>query len=358
MRPVLAEIALLFLKLGTIGFGGPAAHIALMEAEVVRRRGWLSHEEFLDLVGATNFIPGPNSTEMAIHVGYRKGGWPGLLLAGVCFILPAAVIVTLIAWAYVRYGSVPELGVILRSVKPVIIIVVVQAMWALGKTAIKTPLLAAIAVCSIILSAAGFHELIVLLIAGGGGALASRVHQTPTTLSVELVSIFLFFLKVGSVLFGSGYVLLAFLRADLVERWHWLSAGQLLDAVTVGQVTPGPVFTTATFVGYVLAGFPGAAVATIGIFLPAFVFVALSGSLVPRIRKAPVSAAVLDGVNAGSLALMAVVTAQLARTAVVDLPTALLAIAAIVGIFVFRLNSVWMVAGAAFAGAAAYFFFS
>jgi chromate transporter len=358
MRPVLAEIAVLFLKLGTIGFGGPAAHIALMEAEVVRRRRWLSHEEFLDLVGATNFIPGPNSTEMAIHVGYRKGGVPGLILAGVCFILPAALIVTFIAWAYVRYGSVPELGVILRSVKPVIIIVVLQAMWSLGKTAIKTSLLAAIAVSSVILSAAGIHELIVLLIAGVGGALASRVPQTSTTLSVELLSIFLFFLKVGSVLFGSGYVLLAFLRADLVERWQWLSAGQLLDAVTVGQVTPGPVFTTATFVGYVLAGFPGAVIATIGIFLPAFVFVGLSGWLVPRIRKTPVSAAVLDGVNAGSLALMAVVTAQLARTAVVDLPTALLAIAAIVGIFVFRLNSVWIVAGAAFAGATAYFFFS
>jgi len=358
MRPGLREIALLFLKLGTIGFGGPAAHIALMEAEVVRRRRWLSHEEFLDLVGATNLIPGPNSTEMAIHVGYRKGGVAGLIVAGVCFILPAAAIVTLIAWAYVQYGTVPELGVVLRSVKPVIIVVVIQAMWSLGKAAIKTPLLAAVAICSFVLSAAGFNELIVLLIAGAGGAIASRLHRSTTSLSVELLPIFLFFLKVGSVLFGSGYVLLAFLRADLVERWHWLSAGQLLDAVTVGQVTPGPVFTTATFVGYVLAGFPGAVVATIGIFLPAFVFVALSGRLVPRIRKSPAAAAVLDGVNAGSLALMAVVTAQLTRSAIVDIPTALLAVAAIVGIFVLRLSSVWLVAGAAFAGATAYFFFS
>jgi chromate transporter len=358
MPPTLREIALLFLKLGTIGFGGPAAHIALMEAEVVRRRRWLSHEEFLDLVGATNFIPGPNSTEMAIHVGYRKGGFPGLILAGVCFILPAATLVTLIAWAYVHYGTLPELGVILRSVKPVIIIVVAQAIWSLGKTAIKTPLLAAIAVCSVVLSAAGFHELVVLLIAGVAGALASRVHTPARSLSVELLSIFLFFLKVGSVLFGSGYVLLAFLRADLVERWHWLTAGQLLDAVTVGQITPGPVFTTATFVGYVLAGFPGAAVATIGIFLPAFVFVAISGRIVPQIRRSPVSAAVLDGVNAGSLALMVVVTAQLTRTAIVDLSTALLAIAAIVGIFVLRLNSVWIVAAAAFAGLTAYLLLS
>ena len=358
MHPSLGEIALLFLKLGTIGFGGPAAHIAMLEREVVQHRRWLTPTAFLDLLGATNLIPGPNSTEMAIHVGYRKGGFPGLILAGVCFILPAALIVTFIAWAYVHYGTVPELGVVLRSVKPVIIIIVLQAMWSLGKTAIKTPLLAAVAVCSVVLSAAGFHELMVLLVAGVGGALASRVQRTATSLSVELLPIFLFFLKVGSVLFGSGYVLLAFLRADLVERWHWLSAGQLLDAVTVGQVTPGPVFTTATFVGYLLAGFPGAAVATIGIFLPAFVFVALSGRFVPRLRESPTAAAVLDGVNVGSLALMAVVTAQLARTAIVDIPTALLAIAAIVGIVVFRLNSVWLVASAAFAGATAYFFFS
>ena len=355
MQPTLREIALLFLKLGTIGFGGPAAHIALMEEEVVRRRRWLTHEEFLDLVGATNLIPGPNSTEMAIHVGYRKAGFAGLLLAGICFILPAAVIVAGIAAAYVRYGELPQMDMILKSVKPVIIVVVLQAMWTLGKTAIKSSLLAALAITSVILSAAGVHELVVLLLAGVG-AMAGRASRPSGFLfSVELLPIFLFFLKVGSVLFGSGYVLLAFLRADLVERWEWLSSGQLLDAVTVGQVTPGPVFTTATFIGYILAGFPGAAVATIGIFLPAFVCVALSGSLVPRIRKSPRAGAALDGVNAGSLALMTVVTWQLARTAVVDLPTGLLAVAAAMGIFVFRLNSIWLVGGAAVAGAVAAF---
>jgi chromate transporter len=352
MQPRLAEIALLFLKLGTIGFGGPAAHIALMEAEVVRRRRWLSHEEFLDLVGATNLIPGPNSTEMAIHVGYRKAGFAGLIIAGLCFILPAAVIVSIIAWAYVRYGTLPQLDIILKSVKPVIIVVVLQAMLALARTAIKTQVLGAIAIGSVILSTAGVHELVVLLLAAVSAVLAGRARRSSASLfSVELLPIFLFFLKVGSVLFGSGYVLLAFLRADLVERWQWMSAGQLLDAVTVGQVTPGPVFTTATFVGYVLAGFPGAVVATIGIFLPAFVFVALSGWIVPRIRKSALAGAALDGVNAGSLALMAIVTGQLAGSAVVDIPTAFLAAAAAVGIFVFRVNSVWLVGGAALVGA-------
>ena len=349
MRSGLGEIALLFLKLGTIGFGGPAAHIALMEAEVVRRRRWLSREEFLDLIGATNLIPGPNSTEMAIHIGYRRAGFPGLLLAGICFILPAALIVTAIAWAYVRYGSLPQLGFMLRAVKPIIIVVVLQAMWGLGKTSLKTPLIAAIAIGSVVLNAAGVHELLILLVAGAGAILGRTRTRHAALLSVELAPLFLFFLKVGSILFGSGYVLLAFLRADLVERWHWLSSAQLLDAVAVGQVTPGPVFTTATFVGYVLAGFPGAGIATLGIFLPAFVFVALSGSLVPQIRKSAVAGAVLDGVNAGSLALMVVVTWQLFRTAIVDVPTTLIAVLGVLGIFVFRLNSAWLVAGAALA---------
>ena len=353
MRPGLAEIAFLFLKLGTIGFGGPAAHIAMMEDEVVRRRRWLSRDDFLDLVGATHLIPGPNSTEMAIHIGYRRAGFAGLLLAGSCFILPAAVIVGIIAWAYVRYGTLPQLEIILKSVKPVIIVVVLQAMLVLGKTAIRSSSLAAIAVSSVILSALGVHELVVLFLAALSAAAVHSTRMSVSLFSVELLPIFLFFLKVGSVLFGSGYVLLAFLRADLVERWQWLSAGQLLDAVTVGQVTPGPVFTTATFIGYILAGFPGATVATVGIFLPAFVFVGLSGWLVPYIRRSPRAGAALDGINAGSLALMALVTAQLARSAVVDIPTALLALAASVGLFVFRLNSVWLVSGAVVAGSIA-----
>jgi chromate transporter len=351
MAPTLSEIARLFLKLGTIGFGGPAAHIALMDDEVVRKRGWLSREEFLDLLGATNLIPGPNSTEMAIHIGYRKAGWRGLLVAGICFILPATVIVTAIAWAYVRFGAVPQVTQVFRSVKPVMIAIVFQALWALGLTALKTPTLIAVAIGSVLLTAAGVNELLVLVAAGMGTAMAnSRQHRSPVLFSVELAPLFLFFLKVGSVLFGSGYVLLAFLRADLVERWQWLPEGQLLDAIAVGQVTPGPVFTTATFIGYLLAGVPGAVISTAGIFLPAFVFVAISAPLVKRIRESKGAGAVLDGVNAASLALMAVVTFQLARAAVVDFPTLLLAVAALAGVFVFRINSAWLVVGAALVG--------
>ena len=354
MRSSLREIAFLFLKLGIIGFGGPAAHIALMEGEVVKRRRWLTRQEFLDLLGATNLIPGPNSTEMAIHVGYRRAGFPGLITAGVCFILPAAVIVTVVAWLYVRYGTLPEMDLVLRNVKPVIIVVVIQALWSLGHTAIKTSFLGAIAVGCAVLSFAGVHELVVLLLAAVCCPVVLKLKRTPMTLlSVGLLPLFLFFLKIGSVLFGSGYVLLALLRADLVERWHWLTQAQLLDAVAVGQITPGPVFTTATFIGYVLAGLPGAFLATFGIFLPAFVFVAVSGSLAPRIRSSRTAGAVLDGVNAGSLALMAVVFWQLARTAIVDIPTALIAIAAAVGLLVFKINSAWLVAGAAVLGALA-----
>jgi chromate transporter len=351
MRPALRDIAQLFLKLGTIGFGGPAAHIALMEAEVVRKRQWLSHEDFLDMLGATNLIPGPNSTEMAIHIGYRRAGFPGLVVAGVCFILPATVIVTAIAWAYVRFGAVPEVTLAFHSVKPVMIAVVLQALWGLSKSALKTPVLIAVGIGSVFLAAAGVHELLILLIAGVAAALSHRVGPTRATVwSVELVPLFLFFLKVGSVLFGSGYVLLAFLRADLVERWQWLTEGQLIDAIAVGQVTPGPVFTTATFIGYILAGSPGAVIATIGIFLPAFIFVTLSGPLVPRLRNSKIASAVLDGVNVGSLALMAVVTFQLAQASVVDLPTALLALAGLLGVFVFGLNATWLVLGAAIVG--------
>ena len=349
----LREIALLFLKLGTIGFGGPAAHIALMEAEVVRRRQWLSHEEFLDLIGATNLIPGPNSTEMAIHIGYRRAGFAGLVTAGACFILPAVTIVTIIAWIYVHFGALPQAAIVLRTVKPVMIVVVLQALWILGRTAIKSLTLGAVAVAGTVLSFGGVNELFILLLAAVACIVLSGLNRRTTLLSVDLLPLFLFFLKVGSVLFGSGYVLLAFLRADLVERWHWMTAGQLLDAIAVGQVTPGPVFTTATFIGYVLAGFPGATVATIGIFLPAFVFVAISGSLVPRIRKSRIAATALDGVNAGSLALMAVVTWQLARTAIVDGPTLLIALGAVFGMFVFKLNSAWLVGVAALAGVVA-----
>jgi len=349
--PQLTEIATLFLKLGTISFGGPAAHIALMEDEVVRRRRWLSHEEFMDLIGATNLIPGPNSTEMAIHIGLRRAGWAGFLIAGGCFILPATVIVTFCAWLYVRYGSLPEAGAILYGVKPVMIAVVLQALWALGRAALKTKTLLLLAAAAATLNFLGVNELVILF---GAGLLfaftrSSFVRKSQTQ-CFSLAPLFLFFLKTGSVLFGSGYVLLAFLRADLVERWHWLSEGQLLDAIAVGQFTPGPVFTTATFIGYILGRTPGAIVATLGIFLPAFIFVALSGPFIPRIRRSETAGAFLDAVNASSLALMAVVTWQLGHSAVVDVTSLVLAVASAIVLFRFRVNSAWIVLGGALVG--------
>jgi chromate transporter len=363
-------LALLFLKVGTLAFGGPAAHIAMMEDEVVRRRRWMSRDDFLDLLGATNLIPGPNSTEMAIHIGHRQAGWPGLLVAGACFIGPAVVIVGAFAWAYVRYRSLPEVSGILYGVKPVIIMIVLQALFSLGRAAIKTTFLAVIAVAATALTFLGVHELIIL--AGGGfgalcwkmiGSFESGRLRTFSTFALLFQSaapaaatafglwpLFLFFLKVGAVLYGSGYVLLAFIRADLVERWQWLTESQLLDAIAVGQVTPGPVFTTATFIGYVLGGTPGAAVATIGIFLPAFIFVALSGPLVPLIRHSPAAGAFLDGVNACALSLMLVVTYLLARSAIVDITTILIAVISAFLLFRYRLNSAWLILGGAIVG--------
>ncbi len=364
----LRELAVLFLRLGTTAFGGPAAHIAMMEDEVVHRRGWLTRDEFLDLVAATNLIPGPNSTEMAIHVGHRRAGWPGLLVAGGCFILPAALLTLALAWLYVRFGTLPAAGGFLGGVKAVILAVVVQALWRLGRSALRTRFLAFLCAAATAASALGAHELLVLLAGGLVAALARRARgfrpqaaallapvlgtaaPSASAAPFGLWALFLFFLKTGSVLFGSGYVLLAFLRADLVERWGWLTEQQLLDAIAAGQITPGPVFTTATFVGYVLGGFPGAALATLGIFLPAFVFVAGSGPLVPRLRRSPAAGAFLDGVIASSLALMAVVTWQLARAAVVDLPTAALTLGSAVALFRTRLNSAWLVLGGGVAG--------
>ena len=366
----LRELAALFARLGFTAFGGPAAHIAMMEDEVVRRRGWLSRARFLDLLGATNLIPGPNSTELAIHIGHDRAGWAGLVVAGACFILPAVAIVTGLAWAYVRFGAMPELAGVLYGVKPVIIAVVVQALWSLGRSAVTSPALAALGLVALAASLVGVDELIVLLAAGAAVAIGrGAVPRSPraagwlpvpllgaTTAAVAtpfgLAPLFLVFLKVGSVLFGSGYVLLAFLRSDLVERLHWLTASQLLDAVAVGQVTPGPVFTTATFIGYVLGGVAGAAVATLGIFLPAFVFVAISGPLVPRIRRSRFAGAVLDGVNVASLALMAAVALELGRGAIIDAPTAILAAAGAVVLVRYRPNTAWLVLGGAVVGAA------
>jgi chromate transporter len=375
-RPTLRELAWVFLKLGFTAFGGPAAHVAMMEDEVVTKRRWLSRQKFLDLLAASNLIPGPNSTELAIHIGLLAG-WRGFVVAGACFILPAAVLTGLLAWAYVRYGSLPDVAGLLYGVKPVLIAVVAQALIRFGRDSLTSILLVAVALAAVALALAGVHELLVLLAGGlvvmlGRGVVRARQpsqQQTPSPPSFlpvlwaggagmagaaavpfGLWPLFLFFLKVGSVLFGSGYVLLAFLRADLVERYGWLTEQQLLDAIAAGQLTPGPVFTTATFIGYVLGGVPGAVVATLGIFLPAFFFVAVSGPIVPRLRNSVLAGGFLDGVVGASLALMAVVTWQLARAAFVDWLAVALAVVSAAILFRWRINSAWLVLGGAAVG--------
>ena len=366
----LRELAVVFLKLGTIGFGGPAAHIALMEDEVVRRRRWITREAFLDLVGATNLIPGPNSTELAIHLGRLRAGVPGLLVAGAAFILPAFVIVCAVAWAYVRAGRLPAVMMVFRGVTPVMLAIVGQALIGLARTAIRSRLLAMAAVLAFvaalmrplnelaILFAVGLGVGLIRWIRAGGGRIGGVAAFTlsgliaPTApglvpVPVSLTTLFLVFLKPGALLFGSGYVLLAFLRADLVERLGWLTSAQLLDAIVVGQVTPGPVFTTATFIGYVLGGLKGATIATAGIFLPAFVFVWISAPLIPAIRRSPLAGAMLDGVNVASLALMAAVTVTLARSTLLTPMAVAIAVASLILLVRFRLSPTLLIAAAA-----------
>jgi chromate transporter len=348
----LRELTLLFLRLGATVFGGPAAHIAVMEEEVVRRRGWLERQEFLDLLGVTNLLPGPYSTEMAIHIGYRRAGLAGLAVAGASFLLPAALLVLALAWAYVRYRSIPELDAILSGVKPVVVAVVVQALAGLVPTGIPTRRLLVVAVLSFAANALGLGEIPTLFAAGSfsvvsssplkGRALALPLLATPVAAAaIGTGALFVFFLKVGSVLYGSGYVLLAFLQSDLVERYRWLTESELLDAIAVAQMTPGPVFTVATFIGYLLDGVPGAIAATVGIFLPAFLFVAVSGPLVSRIRRSKTLSAFLDGVIAASLALMAVVAFELARSALTTVPSFLILAASAVALIGFRVSSSW-----------------
>lgn len=368
-RGSLAEIAWLFLKLGFTAFGGPAAHIAMYHDEFVKRRQWLTDQHFLDMLGATNLIPGPNSTEMTMHIGYVRGGWPGLIIAGLCFILPAASIVLVLSWLYVEYGATPAAGWLLYGIKPVVIAVILQAIWTLGRKALKTPLLGVIGVAVFILYLLGLNELLLLF----GGALVvmllenlNRLRQQPppalallglpaTTLvnliePVSLSQLFLTFLKIGAVIYGSGYVLLAFLRSDFVDRLGWLTDQQLLDAVAIGQFTPGPVFTTATFIGYILAGFGGAVLATIGIFLPGFIFVAITNPLIPRLRQSPWLSSLLDGVNMAAIGLMAAVTLELGRAALIDSVTVALALAAAVLLIRFRVNSTRLILGGGLVG--------
>lgn len=369
MSKNLKEVAKLFLKLGTIAFGGPAAHIAMMHDETVKRRKWLDDQQFLDLVGATNLIPGPNSTEMAIHIGFLRAGWRGLITGGVCFILPAMLIVMLLAHLYVRFGTLPQARWLLYGIKPVVIAIIGQALWNLGKKAVKGTVTAIVAVTVIILFFLGINEIALLFAGGLAVMLAANFHKLRKQISIILLvpfstagllmqssasftlpSLFLIFLKIGSVLFGSGYVLLAFLRADFVVRLGWLTDQQLLDAIAVGQVTPGPLFTTATFIGYILGGFLGAIIATIGIFLPSFIFVAISNPLIPKIRNSSLVSDLLDGVNASSLSLMAAVTWLLARSSLTDPFTFVIALVAFVLLTLFKINSTWLIIGGALLG--------
>ena len=348
--PPLAEVALVFLRLGVTAFGGPAAHVAMMETEVVQRRKWMTHERFLDLFGAANLIPGPSSSELAVFIGWERAGALGLVAAGVCFVLPAALITAALAEVYVRYQSVPRVMGALYGIKPVVIAIVISALVALAPKALKSsPRLVVIAVLAAIASLLRVDAIFVL--AGAGVlALATRSFEWRAYAVVPLPILFATFAKIGALVFGSGYVLLAFLRDELVVRHAWIDERTLIDAVAVGQVTPGPVFTTATFIGYVLRGGPGAAVATIGIFLPGFVLVAIVRKYVAKIRQSPNASAFFDGVNAASLALMGVVALDLGRAAIVDLATCATAIVAFAGLVRLRVNATWLVLGGAIVG--------
>jgi chromate transporter len=369
--------------LGFTAFGGPAAHLALMKDEVVTRKHWMTEAEFLDLLGATNLLPGPNSTQMAIHIGYRREGLPGLLAAGLCFIAPAAALVLLCAWAYKKYGGLPQTQAVLYGVKPVIIAIVARAIWGLCGTALKNRYYALLGAGALVMALLGVDVLVLLFSAGALAATVEWVSQprrdsvrglvwvfaitatmitlpdaltrlTRTSANVAVPyspwALFAFFLKVGMTLYGGGYVLIAFLRDGLVHQWHWLSEAQLLDAIAVGQFTPGPLFTTATFVGYLVGGVAGAGIATFAIFLPSFLLIAISGPLVPLLRRSRMAAAFLDGVNVAALALMAAVTAELGRAALVDRYTIAIALLSAALLLRFRINSVWLIGAGAICG--------
>lgn len=356
----LAEVARVFFRLGCIGFGGPAVHIAMMEEEVVRKRKWVTGEHFLDLVGATNLIPGPNSTEMTMHCGHERAGWKGLIVAGCCFIVPAVVITAVLAWAYQRYGDLPDVQPFLYGIKPAIIAVVVALMISLGRKALKSILLGIIGVVALVLTLIGVNEIYVLF---GAGTLGILLHlfkhrsRVAPSLSPAMVlalvpagKLFWIFLKVGSILYGSGYVLFAFLDAELVAK-GLLSKQQLIDAIAVGQFTPGPVFSAATFVGWQLGGFPGALAATVGIFLPSFLFVAFLNPLIPRLRNSKVMSAFLDTVNVASVAIILAVAIEMGKETFLDWRTLVIAGFGFFVTFYFRkLNTAFVVLGGAAMG--------
>lgn len=378
MSPVsrLRELAGLFAKLGLIAFGGPAAHIAMLEDEVVARRNWMTRQHFLDLVGATNLIPGPNSTEMMMHIGYERAGWKGLIVAGGSFIIPAVTLTALAAWFYVAYGSLPTVAPFLVGIKPAVLIIILGALWRLGKNAIKGWRLAVIAFLVAAGVLAGQSEIVCLLAGGVAGMLWLRSHgdtsdtaerwvpmlflrpgtsqvlaaTVAVTATVSLWKLGWFFLKVGFVLYGSGYVLIAFLEGGLVQELGWITQAQLLDAVAIGQFTPGPVLSTATFIGFLIEGIPGAVVATLGIFLPAFLLVGMLNPLIPALRSSVWVSTFLDAVNASAVALMAAVSIEIGLQVLIDPVSIVVALIAAVAVFRYRIGSVWIVLGGGFLG--------
>ncbi|EKD88147.1 MAG: hypothetical protein ACD_35C00036G0001 [uncultured bacterium] len=356
------EVFFLFLRLGFIAFGGPAAHISMFRQEFVKNRKWLSDEQYLDLLGITNLIPGPNSTEMAIHIGYLRAGWPGLILGGFAFTLPAVLIVLVFSWIYVQYGTTPQVAWILYGIKPVLIAIIAQALWELGHKVLKNKIITIIGLGAIGLYFLGVNEVLLIFIGGliimlwenRSRLKKIKKHSIPLIIPLlpalgnmvipfSLSTLFLVFLKIGSILYGSGYVLVAFLRADLVDRLGWLTEKQLIDAIAIGQITPGPLFTAATFIGYLLGGIPGSLIATLGIFLPSYIFVAISNSIIPKMRRSPWAGSLLDGVIVASLGLMAAVGLQLAVGSIIDIYTAILFLISLFVIIKYRVNSTWLI---------------
>lgn len=364
----LKEIAKLFLKLGTIGFGGPAVHIAMMQDEVVVKKKWLSEQHFLDLIGATNLIPGPNSTEMAIHIGHEKGGWKGLIVAGFCFIFPAVMITLLFAWMYKEYGQIPEIKPFLYGIKPAIIAIILSAIFPLAKKSLKTMQLGIIGFLVLFLSLLNYNEIILLF---GAGLVALLIYylKQQTNKSIPIIfpivllqssesnvisatnlNLFLIFLKIGAILYGSGYVLFAFLDAELVAT-GLLSRTQLIDAIAVGQFTPGPVFSSVTFIGYQINGFSGALISTTAIFLPSFIFVALLNPLVKKMRHSTVFAIFLDAVNVASIAIIISICIEMGSETIIDWRTILIAVISIMITFNYRkINSAFIVLGGSIIG--------
>ncbi|MDO9333167.1 MAG: chromate efflux transporter [Dehalococcoidales bacterium] len=366
----LKEVALLFLRLGATSFGGPAAYIALMHHEVVVRRKWIDDQKFLDIIGAVNLIPGPNATEVAAHLGLIRAGWLGLIVAGGLFILPGTAAIMVVAWAYVKYGSLPQVAWVLYGVKPAVIAIIVQAVWSLAKTGIKSPLLIIVGLGVLGLYLLGLNEILLLL---GGAVLVVLVQSgrrlfkqrtaalflTPalllklpligfatSTVAFSQTTLFLTFLKMGATLFGSGYVLLAFLNSEFVLNLGWLTHAQVVDAIAVaGQITPGPVFNSAAFIGYLLGGWPSALLAVLGIFLPSFILVGLLSRFLPTMRKSWLAGSFLDGINAASLGLMAAVAIQLGRVVIIDPFTIFITLGSLFLILRFKINSAWLVLG-------------